>query len=52
LGKDNGHGYLEVVHGLKLDVQRRVSELLPTLGPKISAIEEAFARKYGWISNR
>jgi hypothetical protein len=45
--KDNGHGYLEMVHRLQPDVQRRVSELLAALGTRISAIEEAFARKYG-----
>jgi hypothetical protein len=51
-GKDKGHGYLEMVHRLKPDVQRRVSELLATLGPKISAVEEHFARKYGWTPDR
>jgi hypothetical protein len=51
-GKDNGQAYLDVVHGLKPDVQRRVSELLATLGARISAVEEHFARKYGWTPDR
>jgi hypothetical protein len=45
--KYNGHGYLEESRRLRPDVQRRVSELLATLGPRISAAEEAFARRYG-----
>jgi hypothetical protein len=49
----NGESYLE---GIRVtgspDVQRRPAEPLANLGPKISQVEEGFARDHGWTSNR
>ena len=30
------------------DVQRRAAELFATLGPRISAVEDRFAKQFGW----
>jgi hypothetical protein len=30
------------------DVQRRAAELLATLGPRIAAVNERYAKNYGW----
>jgi hypothetical protein len=48
----NGQGYLARLKALRPDVQRRVSELLAALGPRISQIETAFAKRYGWTPDR
>jgi hypothetical protein len=48
---DNGQNYLAGLRSLRPDVQRRSAELLATLGPRISAIEDAFAKEKGWTPN-
>ena len=46
--KDNGQGYLEESRARRPDVQRRIAELLATLGPAVSQVEADFAKRYGW----
>ena len=50
--KGNGKDYLEGLRSLRPNVQRRATELLATLGPRVSKVEEQFAGKYGWTPNR
>jgi hypothetical protein len=46
--KNGGADYLEGLRTLRPDVQRRAAELLATLGPRISKVEDAFAATHGW----
>jgi hypothetical protein len=49
----NGQGYLEALAGTgRPDLQRRSSELLATLGPRLSQVEEQFAQTHGWSPDR
>ena len=49
--KDGGENYIQGLRSLRPDVQRRAAELLATLGPRISEIENAFAKQHGWTPN-
>jgi hypothetical protein len=49
----NGEGYLKGISATgSPGLQARTADLLAVLGPRISAIEEKFAQKYGWTPNR
>jgi hypothetical protein len=49
----SGQGYLERLSATgRPHLERRAAELLATLGPRISAVEEAFAKSHGWTPNR
>ena len=43
----SGQSYLQGLRSLRPDVQRKAAEVLATLGPAISRVEEAFATKLG-----
>ena len=46
--KNRGADYLKAVKSLRPDVQRRVAEVLATLGPDVSRVEDTIAAKHGW----
>jgi hypothetical protein len=50
--KDGGENYLQGLRSLRPDVQRRAAELLATLGPRISEVENAFSKTHGWTPNK
>jgi hypothetical protein len=48
-----GQGYLEAIAGTgRPDLERRASQLLATLGPRVSEVEEHFAQTHGWTPDR
>ena len=45
----NGQGYLETITRTgRPDLERRAAEILATLGPRVSQIENDFAAQHGW----
>ena len=51
--QNHGEGYLGTASRTgRPDVQRAAAELLATLGPRVSQIEEDFAHRLGWTPNR
>lgn len=51
--KQNGaEDYLQGLRTLRPDVQRRAAELLATLGPSISKVEDGFAKTHGWTPDK
>jgi hypothetical protein len=49
----HGQSYLDAISGTgRPDLSRRAAELLATLGPRISEIEEDFHNRFGWTPNR
>ena len=51
-GFTNGEGYLEDGLRGQLDLQRKVGDIVTLLNPRIEAVEEEFANKYGWTRNQ
>ena len=51
--KNNGpEDYLQGLRTLRPDIQRRAAELLATLGPRVSKVEDAFAKQHGWTPDK
>jgi hypothetical protein len=49
----NGQGYTTAISGTgRPDLSRRAAELLATLGPRVSKIEEDFHNRFGWTPDR
>jgi hypothetical protein len=49
----NGEAFISQISRTgRPDLQRRGYELLATLGPRISEIEDRFARDYGWTPDK
>lgn len=46
--KPNGQGYLEDSLKGRPDLQQRVNDIVAEIQPKVEAVEEEFADKYGW----
>jgi hypothetical protein len=48
----NGENYLDLLgQGGRPHVQRAAAELLATLGPRVAAVEDRFAKAHGWTVN-
>jgi hypothetical protein len=48
-----GEGYLSAITGTgRPDLERRSAELLATLGPRVSQVEDHFANQLGWTPDR
>ena len=47
----NGEGYLEDGLRGQPDLQRKVRDIVTLLQPRVEAVEEEFANKYGWTRN-
>jgi len=50
--KNGAQDYLSVLRGARPDVQRRAAELLSTLGPRVSSVEDSFAKSHGWTPDK
>ena len=47
----NGEGYLQDGSGGQPDLQRRISDLVTQIKPRIDAVEEEYSERYGWTRN-
>jgi hypothetical protein len=50
--KNGAEDYLQGLRALRPDIQRRAAELLATLGPSISKVEDGFSKTHGWTPDK
>lgn len=44
----NGEGHIQSIRGISPDLQRRVSDIVRELKPRVDEVDQTFSEKYGW----